>query len=203
MERKATSPLIARVDPSITTRALHPLSPEAKRFIKDHTYPVNLNARTLLLAAGQVTDQIYILRWGVLRCVYTTGNQAQTVGFITESQIVPFVVDFYFRAPMQYTIISVGPCMLEMMLHRRFVELYQNFPEIQESMPTLIGQSRQSPHERTLLVGRKYDQRLKHFLTVFPGLIDQVPHIHIASFLGMTPETLSRLYTRYKALQPK
>ncbi len=203
MERKATSPPIARVDPSNTTKALQPLSLEAKRFIKDHTYPVNLNPKTLLLPAGQVAERVYILRWGILRCAFATGKQEQTVGFITESEIVPFVIDFYFQAPVQYNIVTVGPCMLDTMYHHRFVELFQTFPEIQESMPVLIEQSRQSPQERTLLIGRKYNQRFKHFLTVFPGLIDKVPHIHIASFLGMAPETLSRLYTRYKALQSK
>lgn len=36
-------------------------------------------------------------------------------------------------------------------------------------------------------------ERYQWFLSAYPGLIEIVPHKHIASFLGMTPVTLSRL----------
>ena len=42
--------------------------------------------------------------------------------------------------------------------------------------------------------------RYQWFLKKYPGLIDEVSNKHIASFLGMTPVTLSRLRQKLKEL---
>lgn len=42
---------------------------------------------------------------------------------------------------------------------------------------------------------KKARERYLWFLDAYPGLIDQIPNKHVASFLGMTPVTLSRLRT--------
>lgn len=42
-------------------------------------------------------------------------------------------------------------------------------------------------------LGKSASERYRWFLSNYPGLIDRVPHRHIASFLNMTPVTLSRL----------
>ncbi|MBK6342716.1 MAG: hypothetical protein IPF41_09030 [Flavobacteriales bacterium] len=37
------------------------------------------------------------------------------------------------------------------------------------------------------------EQRYEHFVTHHPGLVARLPNVHIASYLGVTPEFLSRL----------
>lgn len=46
---------------------------------------------------------------------------------------------------------------------------------------------------KVVLYQQSAAERYQWFLNAYPGLIDQVKHKHIASFLGMSPVTLSRL----------
>ena len=46
---------------------------------------------------------------------------------------------------------------------------------------------------KVMLYQSSASERYRWFLNSYPGLIDQVKHKHIASFLGMSPVTLSRL----------
>lgn len=48
-------------------------------------------------------------------------------------------------------------------------------------------------HHKHILCHTSASERYRWFLSNYPGLIDRVPHRHIASFLNMTPVTLSRL----------
>lgn len=54
-------------------------------------------------------------------------------------------------------------------------------------------------HSRLVFNRRTAKERYLWFLRVFPGLVDHVPNHHIASFLGMTPVTLSRLRSSMRA----
>lgn len=40
------------------------------------------------------------------------------------------------------------------------------------------------------------EERYQHFLTDFPGLLQRVPQYHIATYLGITPESLSRIRSK-------
>lgn len=40
------------------------------------------------------------------------------------------------------------------------------------------------------------EERYLHFLTDYPGLVQRVPQYHIASYLGITPESLSRIRSK-------
>lgn len=51
---------------------------------------------------------------------------------------------------------------------------------------------------KTVLYQYTAAQRYEWFLQCYEGLIDRVPHVHIASFLGITPVTLSRLRRKRK-----
>ena len=48
-------------------------------------------------------------------------------------------------------------------------------------------------HHKHIMCHTSASERYRWFLSNYPGLIDRVPHRHIASFLNMTPVTLSRL----------
>ncbi len=46
------------------------------------------------------------------------------------------------------------------------------------------------------------EERYRHFITDFPGLSQRVPQYHVASYLGITPESLSRIRSKL-ARSPK
>lgn len=68
--------------------------------------------------------------------------------------------------------------------YSEIVELYNRF---------LISALNEHWKLKQVLVQYSAIQRYQWFMKEYPGLIDRVSNKHIASFLGMTPVTLSRL----------
>lgn len=75
-----------------------------------------------------------------------------------------------------------------------FYELMKLYP-ILEKVVYYVKQreSNRSHHRDKCILGTSSIQKYNNFLKYYPDLIDIIPHYHIASFLGMTPVTLSRI----------
>lgn len=74
------------------------------------------------------------------------------------------------------------------------IELKNEYPELEQAYNQLLVQGIQR-HGMIKKVIQEFDakRRYQWFLDVYPGLIDIISHKNIASFLGMMPESLSRL----------
>jgi len=157
---------------------------------------------TVLLRQGEAPRECFFVIKGCIRqyAVDEAGREI-TSNFYTEEQAVMMLDRHHADATSKYTYACVEDCELvvgdlsaEQAMYakhgqlghmtRRMIEL--NFASMQEEFAAFVASS---PEERFASLLRRR-----------PGLIDRVPQHQLASYLGMTPESLSRIKKRLPRL---
>ena len=96
--------------------------------------------------------------------------------------------------PCQYYIQALEPSKLMLADYHQLSEYGYNNPEWLRLEIKMIQRVfvKNARHEARLLLGNA-EQRYKWFCKEYPELLERLPQYHIASFLGITPVSLSRL----------
>lgn len=173
--------------------------PDLHSFLKtDHhlsteiTYP----AKTILLEEGKISDKMFLVKKGALRVFFYQDGKELTLEFITENQAVSSFDSFLNGNPSDFvieTLESTTVYELQAETFHRLMEneefqhiflplFYKRFCEINKRLISFI---RDSPQER-------YQQLLKNR----PELLLRFPQHYIASYLGITSVSLSRIRNR-------
>lgn len=153
-----------------------------------------LPARHLLLQPGQVAQRLYFVEKGLVRGYSLHEGQETSSWFMAEGDFIISVVSFFTQQPSAEYVELLEPAVLYSISHARLQELYRQFPEF-----NLVGRvlteryyvlSEQRAYQlRTLSATERYHRLLQEY----PKLIQRIPLKLLASYLGIAPETLSRL----------
>ncbi|WP_433629099.1 Crp/Fnr family transcriptional regulator [Chryseobacterium cucumeris] len=156
------------------------------------TYP----AKTILLEEGKISDKMFLVKKGALRIFFYQDGKELTLEFITENQAVSSFDSFLNGNRSDFvieTLESTTVYELQAETFHRLMEneefqhiflplFYKRFSEINKRLISFI---RDSPQER-------YQQLLKNR----PELLLRFPQHYIASYLGITSVSLSRIRSR-------
>ncbi|TWI85789.1 CRP-like cAMP-binding protein [Lacibacter cauensis] len=151
---------------------------------------------TTLLRTGQTGKESYIVLKGCIRTYYKQKGAEKTTAFYTEMDalIPPCVIT---KAPSEYFVCCVEDSVLAVSTADMEAELNRKFPKFELLYRRL---------SEDLLAKKQIDfdefktsspaQRYLNLLQKRPDLIQRVPQHQLASFLGITPQSLSRLRAR-------
>jgi CRP-like cAMP-binding protein len=178
-------------------QAIQPLSEPLRAALQQLTHREELAARQLLLQAGQVANRLYFLETGVVRGYYLKDGKEVTSWFMREGDFVISILSFFSRQASYEYIQALTPCVVWSLGHQQLHELYARFPEFNFIGRTLtekyyVQSEQRALHLRMLSAAERYDQLRQEF----PDIFQRVSLKLIASHLGLTPETLSRLRAR-------
>ncbi len=151
---------------------------------------------TVLLKEGQKSSEGYFVLKGCLRTYYIIDGEEKTTAFYTELEgITPNCV--LTKEPSEYYVACVEDSILTVANPDMEVEIFSKFPKF-EKMCMLLSEE--------LLAKQQIDfdafktsspeQRYLNLLDKRPDLIQRVPQHQLASFLGITSQSLSRLRAR-------
>jgi CRP-like cAMP-binding protein len=151
---------------------------------------------TILLREGQRSNEGFFVIEGCIRTYYVVDGEEKTTAFYTEMEgLTPHCVAS--KAPSEYNISCVEDSILNIANPDMGVELFQNFPKF-ETLCLKLSED--------LLAKQQLDfddfklsspeQRYLKLLEKRPDLIQRVPQHQLASFLGIKPQSLSRLRAR-------
>ena len=178
-------------------RAIHPLSTELEAELRRLARPETVAARTYLLEPGAVAQRLYFLEAGLVRGFYLKDGREVTSWFMPEENFVVSILSFFSRQPSHEYLQALEDSRLWSLSYEQVQALYRQFPEfnfigrvITERYYVLSEQ--RALHLRMLPAAERYEQ-LRHD---FPALLQRLPLKLLASHLGLTPETLSRLRAR-------
>ena len=151
---------------------------------------------TILLKEGQKSKDSYFVLKGCIRTYYVLDGEEKTTAFYTEMEVLtpPCVIN---KAPSEYFISCVEDNILSVSNADIEVEINSKFPKF-EIMCRMLSEE--------LLAKQRIDfdefktsspeQRYLNLLQKRPDLIQRVPQHQLASYLGIKPQSLSRLRAR-------
>lgn len=172
------------------------LSEEEKSAILSLDIFRSVKKGTTLLKKGQQSKESYFVLKGCIRTYYMIDGEEKTTAFYTEMDaLTPHCV--INRAPSEYYISCVEDSILTVSNSDMEMEINGKFPKF-EIMCRMLSEE--------LLARQQIDfdefktsspeQRYLNLLQKRPDLIRRVPQHQLASYLGIKPQSLSRLRAR-------
>ena len=151
---------------------------------------------TTLLKEGQNSKESYFVLKGCIRTYYLIDGEEKTTDFYTEMEVLtpPCVVN---KAPSEYFISCVEDSILTVSNSDMEVEINSKFPKF-ETMCRILSEELLAKQQINFdeFKTSSPEQRYLNLLQKRPDLIQRVPQHQLASFLGIKPQSLSRLRAR-------
>jgi CRP-like cAMP-binding protein len=106
------------------------------------------------------------------------------------------------KAPTIYNIDAIEPSIVILIKDEDFQLLCVRLPVFNNLINHILQRSLNASQERIqVAISMSAEEKYLHFITTFPQLANRIPRHMLASFLGMTPESLSRI--KKKLAKPK
>jgi len=173
------------------------LSKEEELFIED-TFPIDTFKKgTYLLKQGQIAKGSFFIIKGCVREYLLEDGEEKTIAFYTEQQSLANQSSISNQTPSKINFVCSEDTTVVITLTEKEKKLYEKFPRFKEfcleEMDRIIGEQREKLTEFYRL---KPEERYVKLQEERPDLLNRVPQYQIASYLGIKPETLSRIRAR-------
>lgn len=179
-------------------KSLSPLHADLEERIRKVAYTEELKAGDIIMRDGDTCRRIALVVKGLTRSYYISDGKDITSRFMEEGYILTSWMSYYSQKPGNEFVEAAEDTELACLNYLDIEKLYADFPE-----SNIIGRKQAEyafylSEQRTQLL-RKHTAEKKYelFLEYHPSLITRVPLKHIATYLGITEETLSRVRSKY------
>lgn len=177
-----------------TLNCFYPLSNTAAEYLGTIIHPVSFKKGKLLLKAGELCDYVYFIRKGVVRGFIKEAAKDITTWITAENEMVTSISSLNSREPNEENMQAIENCEMLAISFSNLEGLYQKFPEFNILVRKLLQKYYRDAEGRAFIVRlSKAETRYLHFIKNHNHLANRIPLKFIASFLGMTLETLSRV----------
>jgi CRP-like cAMP-binding protein len=148
----------------------------------------------LLLREHSISDYIYFIEKGVVRIYYYKNGKEITEWIAMENQFFLSITSFFQRVPSHLIIQTLERSQVYGIHHNDLMGLADKHHEIERLLRKMVtGSLILSQIRMKSIQFETAQQRYEKLLKETPDIIKRVPLSFIASFLGVTLETLSRI----------
>lgn len=154
-------------------------------------------AKTILLEEGEVSHQIFFVRKGCLRLCFNHHGKDISFQFFFENQGVSSFDSFLNGHPSLFGLESIEPSDLVVMQRKDFDRVFQEYPDLKDGFQQIL--LKRLENYATLFLSRIKNspaERYAELMEQHPEVILRVPQHYIASYLGVSPVSLSRIRNR-------
>lgn len=182
------------------TRLIHPVSEELLDYIDANCFSCSVGRGRFLLKAGEICQHVYFIRKGVLRAYVREGSKEITTWITPENEMITSIRSFFdLRIPSRENIQALEDSELVGASYEQLQYLYDHFLEMNVVGRKLLERYYRDAEERAFICRlTRAVSKYEHFLATKGELANRVPLKYIASYLGMTLETLSRVRKKFR-----
>ena len=156
-----------------------------------------LPAKTTLLREGEIANKIYLVKKGCLRQWFNKDGKDITFQFFFENQTVSSFDSFINNIPSIFSIESIEPSDVYSLSKNHFNNILREQAHFKDKLLELAFQ--RFRHYTQLFLSRIKDsprERYEELRKNHPEILQRVPQHYIASYLGITSVSLSRIRNR-------
>ena len=172
------------------------LTEEEKKAIVSLDIFRTMKKGSILLRAGQCSSESFFVLIGCIRTFYIVDGEEKTTEFYTEMEGVtpPCVIN---KLPSELYISCVEDSIISASTPGMETEIFQKFPKF-ESLCRILSEQLLAKNQRDFdeYKTSSPEKRYLNLLKNRPELINRIPQHQLASYLGIKPQSLSRLKAR-------
>lgn len=155
---------------------------------------LRFNEPTVLVKEGEYSDKTYYIANGAARAYYLKDGKDITDWFAFENDFISSINSFFLDVPSPHFIEVLEPSVLLEISKDNVTNLTLQFPEVGMLGYQAVVKTMLQLQQRIVSIQfETAQQKYENLLEIRPDITQRVPLTHIASFIGITLETLSRI----------
>lgn len=171
------------------------LSEAEQKLVKTFFSPKKIRKKQYLLQEGNICSHLAFVEKGLLRS-YNVDEKGieHMIHFAWEGWWMADMLSFLSNEPSTYHIDAIEEAELLLISQTDFEEMLLKVP-VMERYFRILFQNNIISKERRLIssISNSAEEKYIHLIATNPELIKRIPQQLVASYLGITPETLSRI----------
>lgn len=176
------------------------LNPQQMDFITAKAKEITIPKEDYFSEAGKIARQVGFITDGILRvCYYNNKSEEITKYFIDENNLVVDLESFDNQICSSAYVQAVTDCKLIVFERKDWLELLQTIVGFDAIVHKIISRAlMQKVERRSPLVSEDATTRYLKFMEIYPSAVNRIPLSYIASYLGVTQSSLSRIRKNVK-----
>lgn len=176
---------------------ISPMNDSDWKLFSSKLQEVNLKKNTTLLKIGEIENYLSFISKGIIRLYIPREESDLTFGFLFDNEFVTAYDSLLTQNPSEYQIETLTETILWKISNKDLQEVYER-----TNNGNIIGRKMaenmfliKSKRELSLL-SKTAEERYLDLFSDRPKLLQQIPLKYIASYIGVTPQALSRIRKR-------
>lgn len=162
--------------------------------LEDILVPMKFPKNAIVLKEGEICEYIFWVQKGMLRQFYYKNGKELTEYMATENTIVMCIESFFHKVPSSMQIMTLEPSIIYAINKERLEAVAMRSVNIQILYRKILEESLIISQIRADMLRFETAQgKYQRLVKLQPQLVLRAPLLYIASYLQMTPETLSRV----------
>ena len=159
---------------------------------------LSLPGKTVILEEGKVADRFYYVRSGCLRLAFNNDGKDVTFQFFFPGDIVASFDSLHNSTPSLFSLESIEASELTAIDGKALTAIIKANGSIRDEYENLLA-ARFHVYQQLFLsrIRNTPQQRYEELLRQNPEIVRRIPQHYIASYLGITPVSLSRIRKRF------
>jgi CRP/FNR family transcriptional regulator, anaerobic regulatory protein len=168
---------------------------ELKQIIEQHFTPLQISKNTIIEEEGKVPQHLYFINEGYMRSFYYDNNGDEVTTYLaTPEQYMASFLSLSQQKISTENIETITDCSLLKISREDFLKIIEKYPQFREYSLQIFEQAFTKMNERANdLATLTAEQRYTQLLNNQGNILQNVPIQYIASFLGIKPQSLSRI----------
>jgi len=184
---------------SLATSILHytDFSDSELKLIMEKFRLIKIRKKTNILEAGKIAEEVYLIAKGCLRMYYEHEGNDISAFFFTEGMFGGAYDSFISRQACRHAVETLEDCELYTITYNDLQYLFTNLPKTNEFVRKILEERFVTLHKLfTAQILDSPEERYANLMKERPDLINRIPQHQLATFLGITPVSLSRIRNR-------